>query len=397
MAKSKEVPKIPSELAFVLSCVTEEKKDNIPALLDHGLDWEEVKHLSLSHRLFPLVYSTLNYLGKSQVPQEVLKLLQQQSIVNALKVTSQNDEILRIIKELDEHKINPIILKGSPLSAKINEDIALRPSSDIDMLVDPLEFDQTEIVLEQMGYRRYSPDFQLTPRQRITYLETHHHFEYYHSQRATVVELHWKIRSFNIRKVPTAYHMGKQKVYISGCPITVMDNENWLLFLMIHGYKHFWARLRWLYDIKEFMRIPIDWNKVKVLADMYETSVILHQSLILLNYLFGVPIPGELGKYVQVDKKALNLANFVIDNLNKKVTRSESAFSINKILHNYHYKNYTIKNKLDHLRMLCKPGLADFKLISLPDVLFPVYYLIRPVYHLVKCIPFLNVVKPEQQ
>lgn len=396
MVLVKNNPIMSSELLFVLSCVTEGEKDNTTVLLDQNLDWDLVLHLSLSHCLFPLVCNTLISFEKSKVPEYVIKSLRQHCLINALKVTSQNNEIIRIVKELNEHGINPIILKGSLLSAKINEDIIHRPSNDIDILVDPLEFDSTEKILEQMGYIRYSPDFQLTPRQQKTYLEIHHHFEYYHPQRATSVELHWKIRSFNVKKVPTAYHIGKQKINVSGYQIPVMDNENWLLFLMIHGYKHFWTRLRWLYDIKEFMNTPIDWNKVIGLADLYESKVILHQTLILSNYLFDVPIPNCLERSLNTDKKAMKIANIVIERLCiKNASKSKFCNFIKDFFVSYHYSNYTIKNKLNHLRLMTKPGLVEYKLISLPDILFPFYYIIRPIYWLTRRIPFLTVPDPK--
>ena len=387
MVLQRELSKLSPELIFVLSCANDGDKHKTSALLALNLDWEIVLRLSLSNGLFPLVYNTLINLDKSQVPESVIKTLKHYFFINALKITSQNKEIIRIVLSLDEHGIQPIILKGSPLSVKINEDITYRPSNDIDILVDPLEFDKTEKILEQIGYKRYSPDFKLTPRQQKTYLEIHHHFEYYHSQRAIFLELHWKIRSFNVKKFPTASNLGTQKINISECPITVMDNEHWLLFLMIHGYKHFWHRLRWLYDILEFLKLKIDWQKLIYLADKFESMVILHQSLILANRLFDVPVPVCLEQSLTTDKKAFKLANTVINNLRKSENKKNySKHTIKKMFYDYNYSNYTIKNKLNHLLLLTKPSLVEFKIISLPDILFPCYYIIRPVYWLGKQI-----------
>lgn len=379
--------KISRELFFVLGCVNKDEKI-ISSMFDQELDWEHIQQLAFSHYLYPLVYDSLMNYGNSLIPEKVIQALKKQFLISAFKVTSQNDDIIRIVKGLNDHGISPIVLKGPPLSTKINEDIVFRPSHDIDILVDPHDFDTTEKVLEQMGYIRYSPDFPLTPRQRKTFLEIHHHFEYYHPHHTATVELHWKIRSFNVSKVPTAYNIGKQLINVYGTEIPVMDNENWLLFLMIHGYKHFWNRLRWLYDIKEYMKTPIDWNRVVALADQYESKVVLHQTLILENFLFNVPFPACLEKSLNADRKAMKLAEVVVERL--CINESKYRNPIHNFLESYHYSNYTIKNKLNHLRYLTKPGLEEFKLISLPDFLFPIYYLIRPIYWLIKRIPIFS-------
>lgn len=391
MVLNRAFPKMPSELIFVLNCAksTGAEREKISTLLSPNIDWDWILRLAMVHGIFPLVYNTLNSLDNPVVPEYVIKTLRQNYIKNAINVVGMTDEIVRIIKNMDECGIQPLILKGSPLSVKINEDIAFRPSNDIDILVDPLEFARAEKILEQIGYKRYSPDFSLTPRQQKAYFERYHHFEYFHLKRAIHVELHWRIRSFNVKRFPTSSNLSTQKMNIAGCLVPVMDDEYWLLFLMVHGYKHMWSRLRWLYDIKEFMKMNIDWDKMILLADISELRPIIHQTLILANELFDVPIPDHLEKSVANDQKAWQLAYTVMDKLSININENNlpnPKFSPlkNDILNNFDYFNFSSKwkSKLFFLFSLFKPDEKEFKLISLPDILYPLYYLIKPFYWL---------------
>lgn len=391
--------KMSPELRLVLNCTKyESPNEEIRALLSSKINWDWVLRLSIVHGLFPLVYNTLKSLDDRLVPEYVLKTLQQNCIKNALKVFGMTDEIVRITKNMVEYGIQPLVLKGSALSVKINEDIALRPSNDIDILVDPHEFAKAEKILEQIGYKRYSPDFLLTPRQQKAYFKRHHHFEYFNIDRTIHVDLHWRIRSFEVKSFPTTSNLATQKINMTGCLVPVMADEYWLMFLMVHGYKHMWSRLRWLYDIKEFIKMNIDWDKVIVQADISELRPIMHQTLILVNEFFDVPIPDRLKAAIGNDKKAWQLAytsiEKLLDNINviKPIDHSFSTL-IKNILDkfNYYYLDSKWKNRLFYLISFLKPSEIEFKLISLPDILYPFYYLIRPVYwlwrHIVKCLP----------
>ena len=368
------------ELIFVLSCAKfpETDKETIYTLLSPTIDWDWVLHLSLAHGFFPLVYNALNSMNIPTVPDYVLKTLRQHYLINALKILGQTEEIVRIIKTMDEYGIQPLILKGSPLSLKINEDIVFRPSNDIDMLVDPLDFERAEQIIEQMGYKRYFPDFELTPRQLKAYFKQDHHFEYFHLERTTHVELHWRIRSFNVKNFPTASNLGTQKINID-YPVPVMDNEYWLLFLMVHGFNHMWRRMRWLYDIKEFMKLNIDWDRVIYQADISELRPILHQSLILANQLFNVPIPDRLEQAVANDQTAWKLAYTVMDKLTSSKFPSPPPYAA---LKKFNYLNLHWKNKLYYILSIFSPSEKEFKLITLPDILYPFYYLLKPPYWL---------------
>jgi len=389
MVLDKSLAKIPRELKFVLNCskYSQTEKETISTFLSPNMDWDYILRLAMDHGIFPLVYNTLHSLDSPIIPEYVINSLRQSSIKNAMKVVGMSDEIIRILKSMNEYGIQVLILKGSPLSIKINEDIAFRPSNDIDILVDPLEFASAEKILMQMGYSRVYPDFSLTQRQQKAYFERCNHFEYSHLTRNILVELHWRIRFYNVKYFPPLSKLSTQKIDIAGYLVPVMDNEYWLIFLMVHGHKHMWSRLRWLYDIKEFMKMNINWDKLLVQADISGLRPIINQTLILANELLDVPIPDCMVQSVANDQKAWQLALIAIEKLFINVNElslDDPQFSPLKknIFDDLDYYNLPWKSKLFLIFALFKPCEVEFKLISLQDNLYPLYYLIRPLYWL---------------
>ncbi len=379
MAQENSFPKISKELKFVLECTHDINKAAEIKELFPLLQWDNVINMAMTHRLFPFVYNAMRQFGSSEVPENVIKLLQQEYMKSAIKVVGIADEIVRIVNFMRDYGIQPLILKGPPLSVRINEDITLRPSSDIDILVDPLEFEKAEKILELMEYTRISPDFLLTPRKRKFYYKNDHHFEYFHNKHAILVELHWRIRSFDVKLFPTASSLSTQKINITECLVPVMDDEYWLMYLMVHGYKHMWTRLRWLYDIKEFLNNNLDWDKIIFIANNSELKSILHQTVILLNVLFDVSIPDQLQESVVNDQKAWQLSNTVMENLCENTNKENLPNLKFSRLKNVNYYNFSSRwrNMLIYISSLFKPTKDEFELIVLPDILFPLYYLIK--------------------
>lgn len=388
-----DLKKMSPELEFVLSCINSAE---VPEEVIASLNWNMVLNLAVIHSIFPLVYNTISRLNYPTVPKNIVMILQQKCIRSAIIIVGLADEIVRIVKDMEHSGVQPIILKGPPLSIKINEDIALRASSDIDILVDPAEFQRAEKILEKLEYRRISPNFSLTPRQQKNFFKKDHHFEYVNDKRAIKVELHWRIRSFNIKHFPSVSDLNTQKINVAGFAVPVMGNEYWLIYLMVHGYKHMWVRLRWLYDIKIFIEQNINWKKIITIAENTELKPILHQTLILLNTLFEVPIPQCLKQSVANDKKAWQLYYAVMEELCTSKNNSYNPtfmnnFTLKKI--NYFDFNSKFSNRLYYLLTTLKPRDIDYKLISLPDILFPLYYFIKPIYWFLRYIGILRTNK----
>ena len=77
-------------------------------------------------------------------------------------------------------------------------------------------------------------------------------------------------------------------VDFAGRRFKVLNREFELVFLMIHGAKHMWERLKWLYDIKDYQLDSIDKNKFYKIAEELKAERIISQTNILLKKYFNL-------------------------------------------------------------------------------------------------------------
>ena len=83
----------------------------------------------------------------------------------------------------------------------------------------------------------------------------HHHFTYYHPIQGTKIEIHWRLNPAP-SKEPTFNELWsrKRKSSITSYPTYFMGNEDLFFFLVTHGARHGWSRLRWLVDIHQISK-----------------------------------------------------------------------------------------------------------------------------------------------
>jgi len=386
MEGRKSFKQVSPELKILLSCAKSNSRDDekISNLIERPINWEVFLELSKHHRVFPSVYQKLTAYDHPSVPAYVIKALQQEYTKNAFKAIGMAGEMVRVIRCFDKNGIKPLVLKGPPLALKLYGDVALRPSHDIDILVQPKCLERAGILLTKDGYQKNFQDFSLTPRQQKAHLKRFHHFSYTNADRKICLELHWKINAIDL-KYHTLSNSITSQIEVAGYSMPVLADEELFMYLMVHGARHMWFRLRWLCDIERFMRQEnsLDWDRIIFLAKHSGQSIILYQTMILVKELFNLTIPDCLAAHVVDNPKAWMLAKTVIDNLFDSAEQLKSPSSL--YWRNFMLKNsYNIKiqpgrkNKLLYLLSLFEPNANDFRLISLPDSLYSVYYLIRP-------------------
>ena len=394
---SEPFDKISPELWLMLACAG---GDNLKVqnLMQQPVNWGLFLQLAVHHRVYPLAYKTLSQLSNSVVPEHVLSFLRKKYQENTIYSLSLTGETVRMVRALEGHGIRCIVLKGAPLAWRLYGDIAIRPSRDIDILVPFEQLEKAMDILESEGYHEINV---LTTRQFEIYFKNikknHHHLDYQHSKKNIFLELHWKpSRGFHLFPEPTDNIL--KRTMVMGNSLPVLSDEEWLLYLMVHGARHGWFRLRWLADIAKFTQIEgIDWKKISLLAQEFGVVSILQQSLILANRLFSVPIPLGLVFSVSNDRSAWRLACV---GMNLCLTTADCEIMGNSEQSNYFRKIYNAqlwpgwKNRLNTVLKPFKPTISDIKLISLPDRLYAAYYFIRPIYWLWRRLRRLNLIRP---
>ncbi len=104
----------------------------------------------------------------------------------ALRNTSLFFEASKVLKSLADHQLPVIALKGLSLAKSIYGDIALRPMSDIDLLVKEEDLVRAGRILLTLGYKQDFPAWEST-------LKIYHHLPPFTNKSGAIIELHWNI------------------------------------------------------------------------------------------------------------------------------------------------------------------------------------------------------------
>src|SRR3954468_4098437 len=150
------------------------------------LDWEKVVGAAEYHGLTPLLLRNL-VAASVPIPGQQLEQLEQndaRAIRQNLFLTS---ELLQATSSLSEAGIAAVPLKGAVLARRIYGDIALRPFSDIDLLIRREQIADAESVISKLGY---APEFSIPAAHRERWLEQQCELTFCRAGLSRI-ELHW--------------------------------------------------------------------------------------------------------------------------------------------------------------------------------------------------------------
>lgn len=384
---------ISTELWLMLACAIGDKT-KIQKILCQPVNWDTFIKLAVHHRVYPLVYKTINQIKNLVVPQYVINDLHQKYSENIYQSLTMAGETFRIVKCFENHGIRVLVLKGAPLAWRLYSNLACRLSRDIDILVEPKQFKEAQELLENEGYYNIHPEYDINSQQKLKILRSYRHFVYRHIEKNIVLELHWDL-GYSLT-MPTDNDI--RILEVSGNPIPVLTDEMCFIYLMLHGTRHAWYRLGWLVDIAKFIQEGnINWENLRTKlnknSELMQSS--FHQGLILATHFFDVPIPPNFQSVLKNDLIAWQLSytaiNICLSTADNVIKDSDDWKT------NYYWKIYYNKmqigwkNKLNYnyLRYF-RPSLNDFNLISLPDSLYSLYFIIRPFTWLSKFFKKFN-------
>ena len=382
-------PLSPAMRLMLLSCGnrnTQEQADELREMVAGFSDWDSFLRLTLKNRVFLTVCKNLTRLGDA-MDQRTLSLLRarcERSRLNEMKLMA---ELIRISGRFDREGIRVISLKGPALGLTVYGDLSLRTSKDLDLLVPPGDLDAAEQALRRMGYRRIRSIAALTPRQRRYLLKSQHHFNYV-SGAGVEVELHWKYdESFNVRF--DEVWANRKPVTAFGARVMTLGDEDCFLFLMLHGSRHGWRRLRWLLDVYEIARKnALDWAAIRAAAQARGMTYMLEQTFCLLRMLFGLELPKGMDD-LPIDRP--DTARLVELALTLMASEDDLCDNLNHECHLV-YKAYmlawwrTPSERLRYMLAHFRPGPDDFSAVRIGDAFFWLYYAVRPALVLKRLI-----------
>lgn len=197
----------------------------------------------------------------------------------------------------DAAGVRMLSVKGVVLSAALHDgDLAARQSSDLDVLVDPVDLGTLATCLRDAGYVPDVPWRHWTAEAFRAGATAYHEFGFRHAS-GTLVEVHTRLTTRFIPFVPSFDELWsrRQQVPVAGCLLPTLSWPDTAVHLSTHGYRHAWARLVWLCDIAHLMARPgMPWADIEARARAQREWVATAGAAYLAHRVLGAPMPAGL-------------------------------------------------------------------------------------------------------
>jgi hypothetical protein len=285
---------------------------------------------------------------------------------HALRLTG---ELLRVSDALDAAGIPFLTFKGPTLSLSLYGDVGTRRYGDVDLLLPARRVVEARGVLAGLGYRPY---LDVTDRQlawATTFLN-----EYAMVKDGVMVELHWAVvrpgYRFSLAYEELAQH--RTTTELAGRKLPVLRNEALLVVLAVHGSKHGWSRRSWLTDFADLglRETSVDWTEVFSIADQHDATRFVLQAARLAERELGASIPPVVRVGIARDRGARVAATMAA----RGPREGHDSFL------SYMAAMSDTSSRLRALReVFIDPTLLDCQLVDLPERLYPLYHVVRPV------------------
>jgi hypothetical protein len=196
----------------------------------------------------------------------------QHLLKHALWGDVQADALHKTLKILAADGIEAAVLKGPVLAARLYGDAIVRPSTDLDLLLEPSSLDRAVRALKPLGYVLEGG------RPGRFFRRYHHHVHALHPVLPTL-ELHFDA----YRGFGTSLPAGPLLRRAAACRLaswsdaTVLAPEDEFFYLAVHAASHRFERLVWLFDLKLLLlRHPeLRWDLVAARARAHHLSAVV--------------------------------------------------------------------------------------------------------------------------
>ncbi len=300
------------ELFFVVRCATLQDDTlglrSIKQAAAAVSDWGQVVRLAVQNRVGPLVYTNLRSSGLSTlIPRTAIRDLETSYYQSLAACTRSKPATREVLTAMGQNAIAAILLRGRSLGEAIYGNPALRPFSDLDLLVRLEDAPRAKEILLNLGYNLPSGSVD------AHYFERNHlHLQL--AKSADVVELHWALDHkytlfvIDYAEIFRAATVGR----IAGVEALCLSPEDLLLTLCIHLVKHCTysryitpgpdlldrvasAGFLILYcDVATLIRrrgADLDWAAVVEKARRWQVESAVQPALAAVAELFAAPVP----------------------------------------------------------------------------------------------------------
>lgn len=363
--KSVGMKKMSIELKMLLAIMNVHQNPDQPALLmkAHQIDWNGVLRLAHHHRVYPIIYRNLKSCNNIHIPSDVWLHLVQDYQTNTYNMLNLAREMELLCGLFSDHDVRLIVLKGPVLTKRLFGDISLRTSKDLDIMVHPNDMVLAKELILKLGYR-------CDPTNSFVHSSRKNHISFIHPEKKVQIELHWRLNP-DTGDEPEFDELWERRSNSWGNKVFSLGTEDLIFFLIVHGARHGWFRLRWLHDLVILLTSDSDVEKVLMIHNQELVHKLMCQVATLLDILFQKRISSIYGSGTKTHQRLVQLALDYIAQDSVPVTNMRTI--------QYQMLLKTRAQKLRYLISHLYPSTKDMELLRLPQHLRFLYFVLRPI------------------
>jgi hypothetical protein len=367
-----DLAEVPRELKVQLGVLRKDAKVDC----FEGLNWDLFIDLALHHRTFPVLYPELKKLQEGTIPDNVMKALESQYRQNTFRMLQLCAEMEQVSNLFSKNEINLIVLKGPVLASDLYGDLSRRTCGDLDVLVPIGDLPRAEDLLLQEGYRKDDYIHSVLG----DWKWRHHHVTFFHETKPIKLEIHWRLNPGpGVEPAFNELWARKRVSSLTKTPVYYLGREDLCTFLVSHGARHGWSRLRWLMDISQMTQQEMDWSQIISMFEKYSSRDVAGQALILASELLGSTLPNGTEQLL-TSTKAKHLAQDAIFYIKKMVNlHTDPVPEEVAVFHKEHlFSLMSKKQKALFILSFLYPYPEDAETLPLPKEFHLLYFPLRP-------------------
>lgn len=284
------------ETRWLVDCLRALARHEASPPPDVSIDWPQLLELAEAEGLAPALAFACKAQPPTQLPSAVRARLHRDLVEATARQLILGAELTRLLKSLQRERIAVIPLKGPVLGEALYRHPALRPYTDLDLLIRRDHVKRVDELLRALGYRRRADAHS------FAFDIAYDHATLYEMPAGVRVDLHWGLLSdpryvWDQREADGIWDRAR-RIRVAGEDTLGLCPEDLLLYLTVHlAVHHALVGLLWHYDLYlllEHWGATLDWATVSGRASRWRVRGAAYFGLREVARLFGARLPGEV-------------------------------------------------------------------------------------------------------
>jgi hypothetical protein len=285
-----------AERRWLVECLRALARGEVAPAADEPIDWTALLTTAEAEGIAPALGFIFKSAPPPGMPPPVSARLQRALVEATARQLILSTELGRLLKAFERDGIAVIPLKGPVLGESLYRHPALRPCTDLDLLVRRDSVIRVDALLHRLGYGRF------VDAHSFAFDVEYDRATVYETTSGVRVDLHWALLSDPryAWNEPEGEGIWSRAVGIrvAGEEARGLSPEDLLLYLTVHvAVHHALAGLLWLYDLHLLLdrwADRLDWTALDQRASRWRVRSALYFGLHEVQQVFGTRVPRAL-------------------------------------------------------------------------------------------------------